>query len=723
MGESPQQFSDLEACVDAIIDRVGKDIRLGLPLGLGKPIVLANALYQRACRDPSIKLHIATALSLEKPQGGQSLEKRFLEPFVQRLYGDIPDLAYVKDLRKGKVPDNVQISEFFFKAGSYLHNADQQQNYISVNYTHAVRDLMALGLNVVSQIVAPDPDGSEHISLSCNPDLSLDLLPRLRQQSEEIGRPVAVVAEINRNLPYLYHKAIIPRSDCDFILESPETGYPLFSAPNMNIAPADHLIGLYASTLIRDGGTLQVGIGSLGSAVVYSAVLRHTENDRYRRLLDKLQVQQKFPVAAEVGGVGTFEKGLYGCSEMMVDGFLHLYRAGILRREVFDDVTLQRLINEGRIGEKPSLEALDALREAGRVQSPLHARDVEWLKHFGFFRESVSYKGARLAVGNESIAPDLDSEESRKQIERDCLGERLLNGIVMHGGFFIGPADFYNGLRALSDAERRHIDMSSVNFINHLYDHPFGDQKLKRAQRKDARFMNSAMMYTLSGAAVSDGLDDGQVISGVGGQYNFVAMAHELPDGRSVMTLRSTHDNHGQVESNIVFNYAHCTIPRHLRDIVITEYGIADLRGRCDRDVYMALICIADSRFQEQLLKQAKQAGKVPADARIPEAYRNNTPASIQAVIAAEQADGFYQAFPFGCDFTDDELKLGKVLKALKAATATRYGLLKTLWGALRTNVGGDEFKALLDRMGLSAPKGMRAKLDRRLLVYALRHL
>jgi acyl-CoA hydrolase len=37
----------------------------------------------------------------------------------------------------------------------------------------------------------------------------------------------------------------------------------------------------------------------------------------------------------------------------------------------------------------------------------------------------------------------------------------------------------------------------------------------------------------LSGAVVSDGLDDGRVVSGVGGQYNFIAMAHQLATGRS----------------------------------------------------------------------------------------------------------------------------------------------------------------------------------------------
>src|SRR3546814_4643722 len=79
--------------------------------------------------------------------------------------------------------------------------------------------------------------------------------------------------------------------------------------------------------------------------------------------------------------------------------------------------------------------------------------------------------------------------------------------------------------------------MCAVSNVNQLY----GDQQaLATLQRRDARFFNTCMMATLLGAAVSDTLEDGAVVSGVGGQYNFVAMAHELPGARSVLLLRAT---------------------------------------------------------------------------------------------------------------------------------------------------------------------------------------
>ena len=61
-------------------------------------------------------------------------------------------------------------------------------------------------------------------------------------------------------------------------------------------------------------------------------------------------------------------------------------------------------------------------------------------------------------------------------------------------------------------------------------------------------------------------------------------------------------------------SYGHNTIP-HLRDIVVTEYGVADLRGKTDDDV--AMLNVADSRFQIELMEQAQAASKLHKDYQI----------------------------------------------------------------------------------------------------------
>ncbi|MBW0148843.1 acetyl-CoA hydrolase/transferase C-terminal domain-containing protein [Marinobacter arenosus] len=719
--ENSRRSNDVNACVDEVIRRVGKNITLGLPLGLGKPVRFVNALYQRAVDDPDIQLHIVTALSLLAPRGGSSLEKRFLGPFTERLYGRIPELAYARAVTANRLPANIRVSEFFFKAGSYLNNRPQQRHYVCSNYTHAVRDLMAQGINVVAQMVSPGEEAgrSGMVSLSCNPDLTLDLLPLMREREAQ-GTPVALVAEMNRNLPWMDHHAAVEETEFDVVFDQAASDHPLFSAPEMAVSPEDHLIGFYASALLRDGGTLQVGIGSLGAALVHSAILRHQHNDAWRAVYEHLKVAERFPVVATDGGTGPFTQGLYGCSEMMVDGFLYLMQAGILTREVFENADLQTLINQGELTPNVSMASLDVLRREQLIDSPMRARDVSWLVQLGILKDSVTFRGGRLMIGEQSVEGDLDRSEAREAIETLALGRRLKGGIAMHGGFYVGPERFYRALRELSEEQRNQICMTSVNYINQLYDHRFGNQRLKASQRVHGRFINSAMMYTLNGAAVSDGLDDGRVVSGVGGQYNFVAMAHELPGARSILTLRATRHSAGKTLSNIVFNYGHCTIPRHLRDIVITEYGIADLRGQSDEQVYLRLIRIADSRFQQDLLKQAQKAGKVDPAFRLPPDWCDNTPEAVRAAVSAGGGADRFPAFPFGRDFTDEELTLGKALKTLKAATATRRGKLATLWQAVRARDDEGRYASLLERMSLGNPSGLREKLDQRLVIHGL---
>ena len=91
-------------------------------------------------------------------------------------------------------------------------------------------------------------------------------------------------------------------------------------------------------------------------------------------------------------------------------------------------------------------------------------------------------------------------------------------------------------------------------------------------------------------------------------------MAHALPEARSILCLRATRTSGGKTTSNIVWNYGHTTIARHLRDLVVTEYGVADLRGRTDREIVEALIGVMDARFQEGLVREAQRAHKLPRE-------------------------------------------------------------------------------------------------------------
>jgi len=206
----------------------------------------------------------------------------------------------------------------------------------------------------------------------------------------------------------------------------------------------------------------------------------------------------------------------------------------------------------------------------------------------------------------------------------------------------------------------------------------------------------------------------------VGGQYNFVAMAHALPGARSVLCARATRLKDGTLSSNIVTGYGNTTIPRHLRDIAITEYGIADLRGRTDSECIAAMLNIADSRFQDELLGAAKRANKIDAGYRIPEEFRGNTPQRLTDGFAALRRAGLFSEYPFGTDLTREEISLARALRWLKENTGGMRDRLLTVARALLSRPAEGE-RACLARLQLDAPRKFSARLDARLVTLALR--
>src|ERR1700735_5278326 len=108
----PKLFSSPEAIVEDIVRDVGTNLVVGLPLGLGKANHIVNALYARAVADRNIKLTLFSALTLEKPKPKSLLERRFIGPVIDRLFGSYPDLAYADALHAGELPDNVEVIEF-----------------------------------------------------------------------------------------------------------------------------------------------------------------------------------------------------------------------------------------------------------------------------------------------------------------------------------------------------------------------------------------------------------------------------------------------------------------------------------------------------------------------------------------------------------------------------------------------------------------------------------
>lgn len=378
-------YKSYEAAAKKVIDRVGKKIIIGVPLGLGKPIGLLNALYRIVSQDKSLDLTIITGLTLARPLITNELEKRFVEPLLQRILGDYEDPLYEKPRLLNQLPANIQVIEFFLSPGKYLHNAYVQQNYISSIYTSVVHDAAHHGINVLAQQVSPNENHSNGYSLSCNTDLFSAMAEHLMDLQHQ-GKQVAIVAEVNANLPFMYgDDAVISPSVFTDIVDT-ENYRALFSLPHEELSPEDHLIGLYTSTLIKDDSCLQVGIGSLSIAVANALILRHRENMIYQNLLTKLNVMEKFrePIA-NIGEINPFKEGIYASTEMFGDEYMELYHAGVLKKQVFDNVELQKLLNDKLITDHVSPEMIDILIEKKVIHSQLTHEDILFLKNLVFF--------------------------------------------------------------------------------------------------------------------------------------------------------------------------------------------------------------------------------------------------------------------------------------------------------------------------------------------------
>ena len=74
----------------------------------------------------------------------------------------------------------------------------------------------------------------------------------------------------------------------DLLLDSPATDFPLFAPPREPVSLADYAAGLHAASIVPDGGTLQIGIGSMGDAVAQGLILRQRKNGEFRKLLSRL---------------------------------------------------------------------------------------------------------------------------------------------------------------------------------------------------------------------------------------------------------------------------------------------------------------------------------------------------------------------------------------------------------------------------------------------------
>jgi hypothetical protein len=170
------------------------------------------------------------------------------------------------------------------------------------------------------------------------------------------------------------------------------------------VSAADYAIGLHAASLVADGGTLQIGIGSLGDAIAQALIVRDRHGAEYRRMLETLcpdGLDGRARRAASTGACTAARR----CSST---ASCKLIEAGIIRREVFADADAAAAAQQRRHRrrDRHARHAERAARTpAASAVAAVDAADLDFLQHFGVLRAGVRLDGAHLVLGATAAAP------------------------------------------------------------------------------------------------------------------------------------------------------------------------------------------------------------------------------------------------------------------------------------------------------------------------------
>ncbi len=124
--------------------------------------------------------------------------------------------------------------------------------------------------------------------------------------------------------------------------------------------------------------------------------------------------------------------------------------------------------------------------------------------------------------------------------------------------------------------------------------------------------VNTALQVDIFGQVCSQSIGY-RHFSGTGGQLDTHRGAQLSAGGRGIIALRSTAKD-GQISTivPVLAEGAEVTVPSQDVDTIVTEYGVAELRGRCVRDRMAALVKIAHPDFRDWLREEAHRLGIVP---------------------------------------------------------------------------------------------------------------
>ncbi len=131
------------------------------------------------------------------------------------------------------------------------------------NHLHSISTVMLETRRPTIFWAAVTPmDRYGYVSVSCTQQAELEMLDLCD----------LVIFEVNKQLPHTGGTVRVPIEHVDYFID---VDYPITEAPVQPASPIQEQIAHYASSLIKDGDTIQLGIGGLPDAVAHDLVDRH----------------------------------------------------------------------------------------------------------------------------------------------------------------------------------------------------------------------------------------------------------------------------------------------------------------------------------------------------------------------------------------------------------------------------------------------------------------
>lgn len=160
---------------------------------------------------------------------------------------------------------------------------------------------------------------------------------------------------------------------------------------------------------------------------------------------------------------------------------------------------------------------------------------------------------------------------------------------------------------ACGGSSKEDMDFINMNPLFELYGSDYILDPRVIASNDNMVAINSAMMVDLTGQIAAESIGP-RMISSTGGQLAFAIGAGLSNGGQSITVLPAT--ARGDAISRIVPVLEPgtvVTVPRTLADTIVTEYGIARLKGKTQRQRARELIAIAHPDFREELTRESQR--------------------------------------------------------------------------------------------------------------------